>query len=210
MHARMPVGSRPVRIVAIAAAVALSAAPAAHAGPIVSSATNCSTPDVETPFLRWGDVASYVLAPNGVAEDRSGWTLADGADVTPGNEPFYVHAPGDRSALSLPSGSSATTAPMCVGIEHPTLRLVARNTGSLRSALIVEVLFEDADGNVHSLSIGAVAGGSRWQPSAPLPVIANLLPLLPDARTAVAFRFRPIGAGDWDIDDVYVDPWRHG
>ena len=44
MHARMPVGSRPVRIVAIAAAVALSAAPAAHAGPIVASATNCSAP----------------------------------------------------------------------------------------------------------------------------------------------------------------------
>ena len=41
-------------------------------------------------------------------------------------------------------------------------------------------------------------------------MIANLLPLLPDARTAVAFRFSPTGAGDWDIDDVYVDPWRHG
>ena len=109
-------------------------------------------------------MASYVLAPNGVAEDRSDWRLADGADVTAGNEPYYVHATGDRSALSLPAGSSATTASMCVGIEHPTLRLVARNTGSLASALMVEVLFEDAAGNVRSLPIGAVVGGSRWQP----------------------------------------------
>jgi len=100
---------------------------------------------------------------------------------------------------------------MCVGIEHPTLRLVARNTGSLASLLLVQVLFEDAAGNVRSLPIGAVVAGSSWQPSLPMPVIANLLPLLPGSHTAVAFRFTPYGSGgDWTIDDVYVDPWRHG
>ena len=41
-------------------------------------------------------------------------------------------------------------------------------------------------------------------------IVMNLLPLLPGGNTAVAFRFAPYGDGDWTIDDVYVDPWRHG
>jgi len=214
MHVRTPVGTRPVRIVAVAAALLVPllvlAAPPAHAGPLVASAPDCDAQRLETPFMRWGDLASYTLAPNGVAENRSGWDLNAGADVEPGNESYYIHSPRDRASLALPPGSSATTATMCVGIEHPTLRLVARNTGSPASALVVRVLFEDAAGNVCSLPIGAVLGWDGWQPSAPLPVVANLLPLLPGGRTAVAFRFTPIGSGDWTIDDVYVDPWRHG
>jgi hypothetical protein len=76
--------------------------------------------------------------------------------------------------------------------------------------LRIEVFFEDAGGQVQSLPVGSVLGGPAWQPTSPLPVIANLLPLLPDGHTAVAFRFVPQGAGSWSIDDVYVDPWRHG
>ena len=215
MHVRTPAGIRPVRLVAFAAALLVPllalAAPAAHAGPLVASAPDCDAQQLETPFTRWGDVASYTLAPNGVAENRADWALQDGADVEPGNESFYIHNQRDRASLALPAGSSATTDAMCVGIEHPTLRLVARNTGSLASLLLVQVLFEDAAGNVRSLPIGAVVAGSSWQPSLPMPVIANLLPLLPGSRTAVAFRFTPYGdGGDWTIDDVYVDPWRHG
>ena len=36
--------------------------------------------------------------------------------------------------------------------------------------------------------------------------IANLLPLLPPDMTAVRFKFAPLLGGDWQIDDVYVDP----
>ena len=35
----------------------------------------------------------------------------------------------------------------------------------------------------------------------------SLLPLLPGDRTPVAFQFTPL-LGDWQIDDVYVDPRR--
>jgi hypothetical protein len=27
--------------------------------------------------------------------------------------------------------------------------------------------------------------------------------------TPVQFRFTPVGGGTWQIDDVYVDPWRY-
>jgi hypothetical protein len=60
---------------------------------------------------------------------------------------------------------------------------------------------------VLTLPMGADLGGG-WHPSLPLPVVANLLPLLPNDRTAVAFRFTPLLGGEWQIDDIYVDPYR--
>jgi hypothetical protein len=186
----------------------LATSASAQAGVLVSSATNCDTQVLEQPFLRFADPASYVLAPSGTFErDMDAWTLTGGASVVSGNEPFFVHAPGEASSLSLPPNSSATSAPMCVGIEHPTLRLLARNRGGLLSTLQVEVLFEDAAGNTQALPIGALLGGSAWKPTLPMPVVVNLLPLLPGEHTAVAFRFST-GNANWQIDDVYVDPYR--
>jgi hypothetical protein len=47
-----------------------------------------------------------------------------------------------------------------------------------------------------------------WSPTLAYPIIANALPLLPGARTTVAFRFTPVGPGSaWQIDDVYLDPY---
>ena len=201
--------SRSLKTAVAVAAAALVAAPSAHAGPLVAAATDCDSQVLENPFLPWGDPANYVLAPHGSLEGARRWTLDGAAAVVRGNESFYVHRANDSSSLALPPGSSATTDAMCVGIEHPTLRFFARNRGSSLSTLVVDVLFEDAAGRVRSQSIGALLGGPQWQPTVPLPLVVNLLPLLPGERTAVAFRFRPVG-GDWSIDDVYVDPWRHG
>jgi hypothetical protein len=189
-----------------------AAAPQAQAGLLVESAEDCGSQILERPFKRWLDYANYTLAPNGTLESGSArWSLS-GATVVSGNEPFYVHGAGESRSLSLPPGSSATTAPMCVGLEHPTLRFFARSSGSLTSSLLsslkVEVLFEDNAGNVLSLPIGVVKAPTSWQPSLPMPVLANLLPLLPGEYTPVSFRFTPLGGASWRIDDVYVDPQR--
>jgi hypothetical protein len=198
-----------VLLLAVATAAALFAvrAPAAHAGLLVRSADTCASETLERPFLRWGDGMSYVLAPDGTVEAGTGWHGA-GAEPVAGNEPYYVHAPGERSSLALPPGTSATTAPMCVGIEHPTLRFFARNAGSPLSTLLVAVRFQDVLGLRHTLPIGALLAGPDWAPTPPFLVVANLLPLLPGERTPVQFVFTPVGPGDWRIDDVYVDPYR--
>lgn len=184
-------------------ALALSA-PAAQAGPVVSTATDCDEQVLEQPFLPWVDPAHYVLAPGGTFEGDSGWTLSGGARVVAGNEPFYVHGAGEASSLSLPAGSSATSRAICVGIEHPTLRFFARRDGL--GTLKVDVLFEDAAGAAREATIGHVTGTSGWQPTPVLPIVVNLLTA--GERTAVAFRFTPQGGADWRIDDVYVDPYR--
>ena len=194
---------------AITLALALGAPPA-EAGVLVSSATSCDAQVLEQPFRRWLDYSTYTLLPNGGMEAGSkGWTLSK-ASIVSGNEPFYVHGARDNYSLLIKPGGSATTSPICVGLDHPLLRFFAVSKGgllgSLTSALTVEVLFEDATGTVRALPIGAVALSSKWAPTLPLPVVANLLPLLPNEHTAVAFRFRAVGSAEWRIDDVYIDP----
>lgn len=194
---------------AMIAALVLAPA-AAQAGPLVASAPNCDEQTLSQPFLPWVDPAHYTLAPNGGFEQGSSkWSLTGDASVGSGNESYYVRDSDDSKSLGLPAGSSATSDTVCVGIEHPTLRLFARNTGSELSTLRVDVLFEDAAGNVNSAPIGMLTAGESWQPTAVMPLVVNLLPLLPGESTPVAFEFTPQGdGGDWRIDDVYVDPLR--
>jgi hypothetical protein len=192
-------------------ALALSLPFSAQAAELIATVSAaCEGQVVEQPFIRWADPARYVLVPSGTVETGRGWDLQGGAARTWGNETFYVHDEDDARSLALPSGSSATTAPMCVGLEHPTLRLLARNDGSVFSSLDVEVLFEDATGTTRAVPIGAFLGTSSWQPTLPLAVLANIGALPPGDHVDVAFRFTPRGAGAWSIDDVYVDPFRHG
>jgi hypothetical protein len=184
-------------------------APAAEAGPLVASAANCSTAPLERPFLRWLDPLSYMLVPGGSFEAGApGWNLSRASVVT-GNEPFYVHRAGESRSLSLPAGGSATTPTLCVGLDKPILRFFARSSGGgLVKLMNVEVLFETSTGAVLSLPIGVLTPGP-WAPTLPMPVLANLLPLLPGSQTPVQFRFTPVGTANWQIDDVYVDPRRH-
>jgi hypothetical protein len=195
----------------VALATLAVAAPSANAGVLVASAHNCPEQTVDQAFLRWLDPMSYTLVPGGTLEDgAAGWSL-NGASVVSGNEPWQVHGDGEGRSLKIPAGKSATTDTICVGLEHPTLRFFAKSSGdsllgSLVTALTVEVLFEDNSGDVLALPIGAVLPGSRWSPTLPYPILVNLLPLLPDEKTPVRFRFRAVGGASWQIDDVYVDP----
>ena len=206
---------RPARhrksIIGLAGVIAmLLLTPAAKAGPLVASAPNCSSQSLSQPFMPWLDPAYYTLAPNGGFESKAAsWTLTGKASVVSGNETFYVRSPSDSRSLKLPAGSSARSSSICVGIDHPTLRLFARNAGSSLSTLRVDVLFEDAAGKVLTAPIGTLTAGSSWQPTAPMVIGVNLLPLLPDSKTPVQFKFTPQGSGgDWRIDDVYIDPYR--
>ena len=193
------------------ATMVLALAPAAQAGSLVRSlGGSCPAQPLSQPFLRWLDPASYTLVRGGSFEaGASGWTLS-GAKVTSGNESFYVHGAGESKSLSLPSQSSATTPVECASLDRPTMRFFAkRSGGTVLSTLKVEVLFEaPLTGKVMSLPVGVVAGGSAWAPSLPMVVVANLSALLPGGQTPVAFRFTPVGAGTWTIDDVYLDPKR--
>jgi hypothetical protein len=194
--------------VSIAATLGLAVLPsAAGAGVLVDSATECSDASASQVFLPWIDPAFYVLAPGGDFETGDGWS-ASGASVVSGNEPWNVVGDNDHKSLRIPADKSATSPSMCVGVEHPTLRFFARSSGTgLLSSMRVEALYENNLGLLEALPIGLVLPNGSWAATSPMAVLANLLPLLPGERTAVAFRFVPQGSGSWQIDDVHVDPW---
>jgi hypothetical protein len=194
----------------VTAAAALALAAPAQAGLLVKSAKDCAVePEPAKVFKPWLDYANYIPAPGGAVESAAGWDLQGGARVVAGNEPWKVGAKSDGNSLLIPRGGSATTGVMCVGVEYPTLRLFAKRTGgTLLSTLLIEVEFEGLGGILKRLPVGVVIGGSQWQPTLPHIVLASLLPLLPGQRTPVRFRFTPLLGGNWNIDDVYVDPWR--
>lgn len=191
-------------LAAAAATVAALAIPAAaQAGPLVADAPNCAAQSLSQPFLPWADVAQYALSGSFEPGSKP-WSL-DGASVAGGNEPYFVTSSSDSRSLNIPGAASATSTTMCVGLEHPDLRFFAKASNP-SATLTVEVLFEDAAGNVLSLPIGVVTANTGWALSAPMPVVANLLPLLPGSYTPVQFRFTASG-GSFRIDDVYVDPF---
>jgi hypothetical protein len=168
-------------------------------------------------FQPWNDFSSYAFSPNGGFEaGADGWTLSGGAKVVRGNESFDVHSAQDRYSLSLPGGSSATTAPMCVSLLSGHMRLFVANGGSANSRLKVEVLYTGGVGSLlgnlgRSLGVsevGYLAAGSSWQPSESVTMLGGTLPLM---TSSVQFRFTPVDSGgNWQIDDVYLDPLMHG
>ena len=189
-------------IAALAASCALAAP--ARAGVLTTSATDCADPALTQPFRPWLDGSHYELV--GAFEDgAAGWTLAGGARVVNGNESSHVNGAGDGKSLLLPAGASATTPPVCVGLNEPTLRYFARKNSGLPSTMTTSVMVQTSLGIWVTLPIGVDLGGS-WHPTLPMLVLANLLPLLPPDRTAVRFKFAPILGGEWQVDDVYVDP----
>jgi hypothetical protein len=183
----------------------LAFAALASAGPSAALAAGCPSQPLSQTFLPWLDVAWYVPAPDGGFEGGAeDWSLNGGATLVDGNNPYLS---GER-ALALPGGASATTAPMCIGVEHPTIRLFARNTGAPSSSLAVSVVFSDPLlGVTRSLPVGLIGAGDAWSPTPVLPVVVNLLSLLGDQQAS--FRFTALDdRGEWTIDDVYVDPYK--
>jgi hypothetical protein len=200
MHVRL-------RTVAVAIALAVAAAPAAQADTLSLSEDSCGAEATSQPFSKWGDSLHYVPVPGGSFEaGDQDWSLSGGAAVVDGNESHYVRSADDSRSLSLPPGSSATSPEMCTSINRPTFRFFARNRGSRLSNLRVDVIYAGPLGDVRLMQPGFLTSSS-WNPSLPLPVVANFLSALPGASTTVAFRFTPTGgSGAWSIDDVYVDP----
>jgi hypothetical protein len=104
---------------------------------------DCASSPTSKTFMPWLDPANCVPAPGAMPRQRAHGTSEAEPPCWRAKEPFRVGAPDDQASLRLPPGSSAATAPMCIGIEHPTVRF-SRNarparcstrSGSTRSSL---------------------------------------------------------------------------
>lgn len=189
----------------------LGPAGSASAGVLVQTATNCPTQAFSKAFSAWGDGHDYTLVPNGGLEQgAAGWDLDGSARVVSGNESFNVGGRGGYS-LDLPSGASAESPTLCVGLEHPTVRFFARRIkgGLLNlSTLTVSAVVHLDGGGKLDVPVGVVTGNGTWTPTPAFLYLGNVLSVLASNSTPMSFRFTPLLGGEWQVDDVYVDPWR--
>jgi hypothetical protein len=192
------------------AAAAMLLLPVTSANALLLETTkDCEPRSISNPFAPWGDNADYVLAPDGAVENGAGeWTLRNGASVAGGNSPFYANSSTDSHSLSIPQGGTASSATMCIGKEHPTIRFFAKNQSSTTSSLLVQVEVETIFGREVSLPVGIERGNQNWEPSSSMRLVVNYLNIAPNSYTPVEFKFTARN-GSWLVDDVYVDPRRN-
>lgn len=201
---------RGLRIAATALGLAVLAAAPAQATRGITNAYACTPdPTLTQPFAPFGDVGLYTpVADAGVEAGAANWTLSGGAAVVAGNEPWRIGGATDSHALDLPAGSSAVTAPICIDQTYPYFRTFARNAGSARRSLEIDVLYYDGRGRLLSTDpYDYESAAAAWQPTPTIAIeVFDKQPAV--AAVPVAFRFTPKGRdAHFVIDDVYVDPY---
>jgi hypothetical protein len=172
-------------------------------------AAQCPTQPTKQTFAKWGDSSSYFLVPGGSFEGtpaQVGWTLT-GATLTPGNEPFHVNAVTDDQSLLIGGGGSATSPAFCVDSTMSSLRFFVRQTAP-GSDLKIQGVVQTPRGPF-ALTVADLADGSlsSWTP-VQVPLSTNRIPK--GFSVSAALRLVAPGSGSWQIDDVYVDPYRAG
>lgn len=176
------------------------------------AAQACSSNGAATVFHAWNDQRSYVLAPEGGFEGGGqGWALEGGAKVVAGNESYGLHGSSDRNSLSLPAGSAAGSPPVCMAIDTPVFRMMARNTGDPSSRLRVTASYKLL-GLLRTQTLGTVTAGSNWTPTEPQSTVLTLATVVGTLiPSSIEIRVTPLdNKGKWQIDDLYIDPFaRH-
>ncbi len=199
--------SRILFAAAVSVMALLAPAGTANAGLISQSATDCPSYVSTKVFSRWLDPFSYTLAPGGAFESNSNLTFTGGARIVAGNESSSVHGSGDRNSVLIPRGATVTTAPMCVGLDKPTVRFFAKRPSfSLLPLMTVEGVYTTKSGATASLPlVGVPLAGNSWSLQLPSVSLGSVLDL--GDSTMTRFRLRAV-SGDWQVDDFYVDPMR--
>jgi len=174
-----------------------------------ATAQACNYSGAKQSFKPWGDNHFYVLAPDGGFEaGGSGWSLAGGAATVEGNESFYLNDAADHRSLSLPTGSTAVSPPICMSLDTPIFRLFARNTGDPNAGLRVEATYKLL-GLVRTKTVSTVKAGAEWAPSQQMSTVLTLSTIVGTLiPSAIQIKITPVGSGgQWQVDDLYIDPF---
>jgi hypothetical protein len=193
----------------VAIIASCAGAHSAKAGLLGTGSGSYCDPTATHAFAPFGDSASYARLYNGGFESGGlGWVLSGGASVVSGNEPYYLSGSRtDNHSLYLPSGSSAYSTTVCFAFADWHLRFMAKRVSSSGS-LHVQVIVPSLLGILTVLDGGTFSGNGTWAPSPRMELLlCNVTSLL--GTKAVAFKFTPVGRGtSYQIDDVYLDPWK--
>jgi hypothetical protein len=179
--------------IAVAACAAVAAA-SALADAWDDAVKNCGTLPTQKAFASFGDSNNYFMVPNGAFDAGStSWTLSGGASVAEG-------------ALQLPRNASATSLPVCITADMPTLRFLVRTNGDPTARLRIEAVVKKPKDYLKTMSLAQIPGTSVWAPTVPLALkLKALMAVSKQSPVAVAFKFTA-QSGNWQVDKVFVDP----
>jgi hypothetical protein len=177
------------------------------------AALACPVPSTSQAFASQGDSSSYFPVPDGALADATlpGWLLSN-ASLTPGGAPFTVNGTASPNSITIQSGGTVTTAPFCIDSTMPTFRFAARPTIG-GSPLQVQIVGTSANALGLVLDLEAVPDNSTsgWTLVNPASLTGGLpIPAGTDYYGKLRFRVPWWGGGAWQIDDIYVDPYRIG
>ncbi|HEV7526271.1 MAG TPA: hypothetical protein VGP92_14965 [Acidimicrobiia bacterium] len=180
--------------------------------PIVSTLLpSCAPRPTSTAFQQWGDSSNYFLMPNGGFESgTSGWVTTPGVGIASDNESFHINGANDAHSLTMGTAQVVASPTVCVSMGENTIRMFVKGSGVATSVLHVQAFVQNRlTGLVLStgFDIRGTAGVTGWAPS-PRMYIPNLLGgVLATQNLTLVFSTSGPPA-TWNIDDVYVDPFK--
>ncbi len=167
----------------------------------------CGQRITQQTFSAYGDTNEYFLPQEGDYETSSlsGWVLYNAGPVL-GNNPFYLSRNRyDARSLKINPSGSAGSEVICVVPGEDSIRFAYRSPGVSASALRVDITVISALGTA-SASYTVSGSTAGWAVS-PRMAIPNRVDYT--GAQSLKIRFTPTGtAATWQVDDVYVDPWR--
>lgn len=141
----------------------------------------------------------------------TGW-IVDRAGRAPGNEPFVVGAATDSTSLVIDGGGTALSPAFCIDSSMTDLRFFARSL-SANGKLVVRLVLQTRAGlTIAPFSrVATLAAGSMpsWAPTGQL-ALADGVAAPPGHTSTARLAFTVEGHGGWQLDDIYVDPYRMG
>jgi hypothetical protein len=209
-----PVGSggtlaRVIRTLSATALVATMLGAGAGSVLAFGTAVPCTSRSEAAVFANWSDTFNYFLTPNGGFESgTTDWALTGGATVVSGNESYRVGGATDAKSLRIPSGATAESRTICVSRGEDTIRLFVNNARVAGSILHVEAIVRSSSGQIAqtAFDVNGDAAPAGWAPTMRLG-IPNLLGGSGSEELTLRFTTRGTAA-TWNIDDVYVDPYK--
>ena len=118
--------------------------------------------------------------------------------------------PGPETARQRSPKTPTTDSPPDAAAPRNTARDV-RHGARVAGTLKVEVLYLDGPRYTGEREVGYVTAGSTWRPTTRLSLAQGIMGVngASTSQATVAFRFTPVGSGGrWQVDDLYVDPFR--
>ena len=178
---------------------------------VAGTLPNCGARTASTPFAPWGDSHDYFPMPGGGFEAGTpGWTVAPSTKVVTGNETFFVSSKADTHSLTIPTGTQVTSPTVCVAMGENSVRFFVKNPGVAGAVLHIQAYVQNPLTGL-TLSTGfdvnGTTGAKVWAPSSRI-TIPNLLGgVLGTQNVTLVFSAKGPSA-TWNIDDVFVDPFR--